>query len=111
MTTAEVEPCSCDEALALREELAQERAKAEAAAIRASEFEAHWHNACDVGRRIEKRLEQTQTSLAIAESRIRELLPLRDGMGRLAKQVTGLRKDLRDANARLAEREADATAH
>jgi chromosome segregation ATPase len=110
----EVERCSCDEALALRVELAEARAQAEAATARAQEFENHWHNACDVGRRLDKQLEQARTSLTIAESRIRELLPLRAGMGRLAKQVTELRRELKRARECLSGREpiaADATTH
>lgn len=82
----DVEPCSCDEALALRRELAEEVAR---------------------HARLGRRHEETERALAIAENRIRELLPLRDAVGRLAKQV----RQLKAENARDGEREADATAH
>jgi hypothetical protein len=83
-------PCSCDEALALRRELAEEVAR---------------------HARTERKRAELEKALSVANDRIAELLPLRDGLGRLAKEVSTLRRDLKLATARLGERETDGATH
>lgn len=74
MSAGGVEICSCDEALALRRELAEETARAS---------------------RLEARLKREQEALSIAENRVAELLPLRDAVARLAKENARLKRTLR----------------
>jgi hypothetical protein len=80
MSTEGVERCSCDEALALRRELAEET-------LRAS--------------RLEARLKREQEALTIAENSLAKLLPLRQAVGKLAKENVRLQKQVKASDGAI----------